>query len=106
MTEKELGALYYNDYDTNLEFGEFCYNKGRADRDKEIAENNVFFSNRPIEDIVLETRTEVIEKFAEFLKKKHLLTNFHYRNGEADFDYADIDGYVNEFKNQIKEQEL
>lgn len=30
------------------------YEQGRADRDKELAEHNVFFSNRPIEDIVLE----------------------------------------------------
>lgn len=54
------------------------------------------------EDDIQEVKNEVIEKFAEFLKKKNLLTNFHYHNGEADFDYADIDGYVNEFKNQIK----
>lgn len=50
------------------------------------------------------TENEVIEKFAEFLKNKHLITNLHYHNGEVDFDYADIDGYVNEFKNQIIER--
>lgn len=31
MSDDELRDLYNNDYDTNLEFAEFCYNKGRAD---------------------------------------------------------------------------
>ena len=30
------------------------YDKGRADRDREITESNVFFANKPIEDIVLD----------------------------------------------------
>lgn len=37
---------------------DYAYNKGRADRDKEIAEHNVFFSNKPIEDIVLDAITD------------------------------------------------
>ena len=34
------------------------YEQGKADRDKEITEHNVFFSNKPIEDIVLEARAD------------------------------------------------
>lgn len=30
MNEEELRNLYNNDYSINLEFGEFCYNKGKA----------------------------------------------------------------------------
>lgn len=37
MREEELRDLYNNDYDTNLDFGEFCYNKGKTDAYKEIA---------------------------------------------------------------------
>lgn len=34
------------------------YKQGKTDRDREIVEHSVFFSNRPIEDIVLEARAD------------------------------------------------
>lgn len=34
------------------------YEQGIADRDKELAENNVFFSNIPIEELVLDARAD------------------------------------------------
>lgn len=45
------------------------YQQGRADRDREIAESNVFFSNKPIEDIVLEARADERERIIEELKQ-------------------------------------
>lgn len=45
------------------------YEQGRADRDREIAESNVFFSNRPIEDIVLEARADERERIVRELEE-------------------------------------
>lgn len=41
---------------------DIAYNKGRADMKKEIEEHSVFYSNRPIEDIVLEARADAINE--------------------------------------------
>lgn len=46
------------------------YQRGIADRDREIAESNVFFSNRPIEEIVLEAveseRERIVRELIKF----------------------------------------
>ena len=58
--EKELSELP-NQYSEKL--WKIAYNKGKADMKKEIEEHSVFYSNRPIEDIVLEARNDAIDEF-------------------------------------------
>lgn len=51
----------------NKDFTEGYY-KGRADMKKEIEEHSVFYSNRPIEDIVFEARADAIDECIKFIK--------------------------------------
>lgn len=90
MGDLELRDLYNHDYDTNLYFGEFCYEKGKADRDKEIAEHNVFFSNKPIEDIVLEARAdERANLLKEICSKETVMIDID--DGKAHFVVKSVD---------------
>lgn len=45
------------------------YKIGRADRDKELAEHNVFCSNRPIEDLVFDAIAEERERIVRELEE-------------------------------------
>lgn len=74
---KEFGCPYtkiqcksctWNYADTcNFDFD--SYQQGRTDRDREIVESNVFFSNKPIEDIVLNTIKDEREQIIAELEK-------------------------------------
>lgn len=63
FNEDKIGYDTYSDIlDSVVDLADAEYERGKADRDKEIAEHNVFFSNKPIEDIVLEARADEREK--------------------------------------------
>lgn len=61
--EEERPKAFSNGYEAG-------YKQGRADKEKEIKEKSVFYSNKPIEQIVLEARAdafdEVLEKGKEY----------------------------------------
>lgn len=75
-------------YDLGRKLADDEYNQGKADRDKELAEHCVFISNRPIEDIVLETisneRAKVLDEVVTILEDE--LYTF------VDNDYCTSDG--------------
>lgn len=59
-----------------IDFSRKCYEQGMKDKEKELKEHNVFVSNVPIEDIVLDARKDEREQIIAELKK----AESYYRN--------------------------
>lgn len=78
---------------------QLMYNKGKADRDKEITEGNVFFSNKPIEDIVLEA---MVDGYNQALDDFRKLANEHMVDSEAIGDFVLTDGSIDYIIDTLK----
>ena len=86
---------YQKGYSAGFAIG---HKQGRASRDKELAEHNVFFSNRPIEDIVLEACADERAKIISILKDNA----YEVSIGVPPYEEKVVD--LDSILNQIKER--
>ena len=70
---------------------------------KAIKESTVFYSNRPIEDIVLEARADAIEEYRMALHSKYADNKYRYESNGMEYWNLDMEE-VDEIAEQLKEQ--
>lgn len=95
-TELEMCKVYNAYYNKGYEKGrederpkafsngyEAGYQQGRSDKEKEIKEKSVFYSNKPIEQIALEARADAIEEFRKIMKEYFIVITYRKKVDEV-----------------------